>query len=216
MTKQYKLILFDFDYTLVDSSKAVESCINYALSSMGLKEVSAESACKTIGLSLNTVYEALTGDDDPKKSKEFVRLFAKRADEVMVDFTTAFDTASETLKFLKEKGLKLGIVSNKYRYRIEAILEKEGLSGIFDIIVGSEDIIKHKPDPEGIIKAADLMGICQEEIIYVGDSLVDAETVKNLDVDFIATLTGTTKKEDFRGCKVLKYIDDLSELKQIF
>lgn len=212
MTENYKLILFDFDYTLVDSSKAVEECINYALSSMGIEKVSSEVACKTIGLALSIVYKDLTGDDDIDKSNEFVRLFAKKADEVMVSLTCAYDSVLSTMKYLKEKGLKLGIVSNKHRHRIEAILEKEGLANIFDIVIGSEDMTKHKPDPEGVIKAADSLGIPQEDIIYVGDSLVDAQTVKGLKVSFVATLTGTTTKEEFKEYRALGIIKDISEL----
>ncbi len=212
MTKNYKLILFDFDYTLVDSSQAVAKCINYALGNMGVDEVSSEAACKTIGLSLSTVYKALTGNDDIDRSQEFVRLFAKKADEVMVNLTCVYDSVPDTMKFLKEKRLKLGIVSNKYRYRIEAILEKEGLDNIFDIIIGSEDMTKHKPNPEGIIKAADLLNIRQEDIIYVGDSLVDAKTVKDLKVSFVAVLTGTTTEEEFKDYKALGIIKDVSEL----
>ena len=212
MTKNYKLILFDFDYTLVDSSQAVERCINYALSNMGVDEVSFEAACKTIGLSLSTVYKALTGDDDINKSRVFVKLFAQKANEVMVNLTCVYDSVPSTLRLLKERGLKLGIVSNKYRYRIEAILEKEGLDNLFDIIIGSEDMTKHKPDPEGVIRAADLMAIKQEDIIYVGDSLVDAQTVKDLKVSFVAVLTGTTAKEEFKDYKALGIIKDISEL----
>ena len=52
MNDKYKLVLFDFDYTLADSSKGAISCINYALDKLGLDTVSDEIACRTIGLSL--------------------------------------------------------------------------------------------------------------------------------------------------------------------
>ena len=58
-------IIFDFDYTLADSSKGVVACINYALQSMGVPPRSWNECCATIGLSLAAVYESLTGENDP-------------------------------------------------------------------------------------------------------------------------------------------------------
>jgi phosphoglycolate phosphatase len=79
---EFKLILFDFDYTLADSSKGAIRCINYALEKMGLDKVSDELACKAIGLSLNNTFLELCDENEINKINEFSRLFIKHADEI--------------------------------------------------------------------------------------------------------------------------------------
>ncbi len=83
---------------------------------------------------------------------------------------------------------------------------------VFDFIIGGEDVSKHKPDPEGLLKAIQETGKNKKETLYVGDSLVDWETAKNAAVDFCAVLTGSVSEEEFcrKGATViLKKLDKL-------
>jgi phosphoglycolate phosphatase len=212
MDCKYKLMLFDFDYTLADSSKGAISCINYALEKMGLAKVSDEEACRTIGLSLSNTFLKLCNENGVDKVKEFSKLFIKHADEVMADCTEIYGSVPETIKTLKANGLKLGIVSGKFRYRIEEILRRAGLQNAFDFIIGGEDVVFQKPNSEGVMKVLRLLDLKPEELLYIGDSLTDAETAENAGVTFIATLTGMTKKEEFSNFNVYKYINEISEL----
>lgn len=216
MSCKYKLLLFDFDYTLADSSKGAISCINYALEKMGLDIVSDEIACKTIGLSLKQTFLELYNESNIDKINQFTRLFINQSDRVMVDFTNIYESVPKTIKILKNNGIKLGIISGKFRYRIEETLMREGLLNIFDYIFGGEDVACQKPNPEGIIKVIECSKLKPNEILYIGDSLTDAETAKNAGVTFIATLTGVTKKEDFNNFNVYRYIDKISELIDLF
>lgn len=209
---KYKLILFDFDYTLADSSKGAFSCINYALEKMGLDIVTYEMACKTIGLSLKNTFLKLSNEQQIDKINEFSHLFIEHADKVMADYTKIYEPVPETMKILKAHGIKLGIVSGKFRYRIHDILMRAGLQDVFDYIVGLEDVACQKPSPVGVIKAAQFFNLELEEILYVGDSLTDAETARNAGLTFVATLTGVTKKEEFNDFNVFRYIDEISEL----
>jgi phosphoglycolate phosphatase len=205
-------IIFDFDYTLADSSHGVVECINYALENLGLPAVSAEEACRTIGLSLPNTFLTLTGQEQRASSDEFVRLFIKRADEVMADMTVLFEAVPQTVRLLKKRGHKLGIVSTKFRYRIETILKREGLSDVFDVVIGGEDVANHKPDPEGLQMALDRLGCSLVDSLYVGDSFTDAETAQRANVPFAAVLSGTTPRDAFNGYSVYKFLESVSEL----
>ena len=212
MTQNLQTILFDFDYTLADSSRGVVECINYALENLGLPMVSAEQACRTIGLSLPATFVTLMGEEHRALSNEFVRLFVQRANQVMADRTILFELTPPTIRALKENGLKLGIVSTKYRHRIEAILNREGLSDAFDIIIGGEDVAEHKPDPTGLKIALDRLACTPAETLYVGDSLTDAQTAQRAEVCFIAVLSGVTPKNAFNGYPVYRFLGNVSEL----
>ncbi|GAE89654.1 inorganic pyrophospatase PpaX [Acetivibrio straminisolvens JCM 21531] len=145
----YKAVFFDFDYTLADSSKGVIECINYALQKMGYPKSSPESICKTICLTLSEAYRELSGDTSDSNAELFRQYFKERADIVMCDGTIVYNTVESVLKRLKSMNLKTGIVSTKYRYRIEDILKRDGLLQYFDVIIGGEDVAAPKPDPEG-------------------------------------------------------------------
>jgi len=69
-----------------------------------------------------------------------VRLFIQRADAVMLDYIVLFDSVRPAVKQLIANGLALGIVSTKYRRRIEAFLKREKLTDVFNVIVGGEDV----------------------------------------------------------------------------
>jgi phosphoglycolate phosphatase len=205
-------ILFDFDYTLADSSRGVVECINYALKNLDLPVVPAEQACKTIGLSLPNTFLTLAGQEYHTLSDEFVRLFMRRADQVMADRTFLFEPVPQTISVLKKNGLKLGIVSTKYRYRIETILNREGLSNTFEVIIGGEDVAEHKPNPAGLQMALNRLNGTQEEAIYIGDSLTDAQTAQRAKVHFVAVLSGVTSKDAFNGYPVYKFLKTVGEL----
>ena len=104
--------------------------------------------------------------------------FREKADLVMTDGTRIYDGTEEVLRSLMEMKIKIGIVSTKFRFRIEEILEREGLKYCFDTIVGGEDVKSHKPDPEGLLKAVSILKGKRSNTIYVGDSIVDAQAAK--------------------------------------
>ena len=98
---------------------------------------------------------------------------------------------------MQTKGYKTAIVTTKFHYRIEQILEKFDALELIDIIVGAEDVKIEKPDPEGLIRTMEQLGLQKDEVLFVGDSLVDATTAENAKVDFAAVLTGTTTRREF-------------------
>ena len=205
-------IIFDFDYTLADSSQGIIESVNYALCQLGLPQATPERIRSTIGLSLPVTLTELTGPQYSELSDRFSRFFIQRADEVMVNRTVILDGAPETLRMIKGQGYSTGIVSTKFRRRIESILGREGLLQWVDIIVGSEDVSVHKPDPEGLLTAIKRLGNRLEDSLYVGDSVVDAQTASRAGVRFVAVLSGVTPLEHFNPYRVDRILHELSDL----
>ena len=130
----FKTIIFDFDYTLADSSRGIIECTRYALETMNIATVPDDAVCRTIGMSLQDTFKVLTAIDDSAKAAEFSRLFISRADDVMVDSTELFECTDSVIRSLKELETCIGIVSTKYRHRIEAVLARDGL---LDTVISS-------------------------------------------------------------------------------
>jgi phosphoglycolate phosphatase len=205
-------VIFDFDYTLADSSRGVLECINHAFKGMDLPKVAAEDAQRTIGLSLPNILVTLAGREQEGRAGEFAHLFVEKANEVMTDLTFVFEDVPEVIKRLRKEGVNLGIVSTKFRRRIEEILGREDLLEPFDVIVGGEDVSRHKPDPEGLLAAIERLGGSPSGSLYVGDSVTDAETARRAGVPFAAVLNGVTPREAFKDYPAYKILDNLGEL----
>ncbi|MBU7023449.1 MAG: HAD-IA family hydrolase [Theionarchaea archaeon] len=206
-----RAVLFDFDYTLADTSRGVIECVRVALEEMGLPAVSAERVRETIGMSLRETFRHVSEEGNEERSNEFERLFLKRADEVMADLAVMYERARESVQQLRDQFL-LGIVSTKFRYRIQTILKREKMLSAFNVVIGGEDVIHHKPHPEALLKAVDLLGCSPDEVIYVGDSTVDAEAARRASIRFVAVLSGVTGREEFRGHECVGIIEDIGGL----
>lgn len=192
-----KTVIFDFDYTLGDSTEGIVLSANYALEQMGYPAAEVDSIRGTVGLSLKDTYAALTERNDAGEAERFTALFREKADDVMVDSAKLYDGVKDVLQKLRTLGLKIGIVTTKFRYRIDGILKKFDANALIDMIVGAEDVKVEKPNPEGLLFAISHLQTECSEVLYVGDSIVDAKTAKNAGVSFAGVLTGTTTREDF-------------------
>lgn len=192
-----KAILFDFDYTLGDTTNGIVLSAQYALEQMGEEERTYEEIKKTIGLSLSETYKKLTGNMDEERAGRFFDLFKEKADEVMVDSATLYPGVKEMLVSLREQGCRIGIVTTKFAYRVQNIMKKFDAEDLFDVIIGVGDVTKVKPDPEGLLLAVERLGVKKEDVLYVGDSFVDAKAAEAAGMKFAGVLTGTTTREAF-------------------
>ena len=206
-----KAVIFDFDYTLGDSTAGIALSINYAMENLGFEPCGIPEIRHTIGLSLKETFTALTGRAD--EAERFAALFREKADEVMTANTVLFPDTVAVLETLREMGFKTGIVTTKYRYRIEQILKKFSAEQLVDVIIGAEDVKADKPAPEGLLAAISILKA--DSVLYVGDSVVDAKTAANAGVDFAAVLTGATAKADFDSYNTICVVEDLTALLHI-
>ena len=171
-----------------------------------------KSSHQTIGMSLPATLAALTEPGAHHRAEEFERLLMECAEQVMADRSVLFPTAGPTLKTLEDQGLRLGIVSTKTRRRIISILQREGLEGHFGVIIGGGEVSAHKPDPRGLLLAAEQLGCAPPEVLYVGDSVIDAEAAQRGGMSFVAVLSGVTPREAFRDYATVAILDTLNKL----
>ena len=190
-------MFFDFDFTLADSSSGVVVCVNHALSRLGLPSAPDDAIRQTIGLDLITVLATLAGEEWKPRGREFLRHFTSKADEVMVASTVFLPGAVRVLSTLHGAGYRIGVVSTKYRHRVEEALERDGLRTFVDVVVGSDDVPRPKPAPDAPLLAARTLEIAPGDCVFVGDSEVDAKAARDAGMGFVAVLTGTTAAETF-------------------
>lgn len=194
---KYKAYIFDFDLTLADSSKGILICFKHTLSEFGYPIPSDKEIYNTIGMTLVDAFDVLTGIPNNSQREEMRLVYVKKADEEMVKNTFFYDNTLAILQTLQNAGVKVGIVSTKFRYRIEDTFKYHGGSFPVDEIVGGEDVFNAKPSPDGLNLIIERLKVDRCDVLYIGDSYIDAETAQNAGVDFAGVTTGSTSKIDF-------------------
>ncbi|AQW91558.1 HAD-IA family hydrolase [Elizabethkingia anophelis] len=209
---KYNTYIFDFDYTLADSSRGIIMCFRYVLENHGYHDINDYQIKLTIGKTLEESFSILTGITDKETLTSYAKEYVKKADDWMTANTVLFPETSAVLHALKERGYKIGIVSTKYRYRIMEFVEKEFPKEFFDIVIGAEDVRAHKPDPAGLILAINSLQSGLERCLYIGDSIIDAKTAQAIGVDFYGVLNGITTREELLIYPHIKIADNLNDL----
>lgn len=208
----YTTYLFDFDYTLADSSRGIVLCFRNVLNRNGYTEVTDDEIKRTIGKTLEESFSLLTGVTDTRRLADFRTAYVKEADTHMTVNTFLFPETEAVLTALKASGARIGIISTKYRFRIRELLDQHFPEGFIDIIVGGEDVKAAKPSPEGLLFAIEQLHTDKADTLYIGDSTVDAETAQTAGVDFVGITHGMTTREELAAYPHLKIINTLEEL----
>ncbi|MCI7473403.1 MAG: HAD-IA family hydrolase [Clostridiales bacterium] len=208
-------VFFDFDYTLGDATEAIVAGFRYGFTQMGLPEPEREAVRHTIGMTLEDGYTTLTGDNRPEQRALFRQLYTEKAAPLQVQVTKLFPGAAELLSALKEASIPAGVVSTKRTDTLTAVLEARGVRQYLVSLTGGDKVDRPKPDPQGLLSALAELGLKPENVLYCGDTLIDAETAHRAGTHFCAVLNGTTTRQNFEssGLPMDHVAADLGDLK---
>ena len=115
----YTTYLFDFDYTLADSSRGIVTCFRNVLNRHGYTQPTDDDIKRTIGKTLEDSFSILSGVTDPLQLAELKKEYVKEADTHMTVNTVLFLETKSVQIALKDSGARIGIISTKFRYRIK-------------------------------------------------------------------------------------------------
>lgn len=177
-----KCCIFDLDGTILDTITTITYYVNATLEKNGIAPITIDEckyfagngARKLIERSLNS-----KGITDEKTIEKVLAEYVPAYDEAPLYLTDSFPGISDMLRELKNRGIKLAVLSNKPDTAVGGIVE-HFFPGIFDDAAGGMDGVPLKPDPtaaRGILKR---LGISEAETAWIGDTSTDIETGKNL------------------------------------
>ncbi len=185
--------LFDLDGTLIDSVELILSCYRHTMKKH-LGHVPPESLWLAgIGTPLRSQLADFAEGPEEAQSmlatyKEFHRA---HHDELLEKYPGAL----EAVQGLKRPGAKFGVVTSKMKWSTMRGLELCGFDGLFDVFVTAEDVEKHKPHPEPVLRALELLKSENEETVFVGDSPHDMASGRAANVKTGAALWGPFSRE---------------------
>lgn len=189
------IIIFDLDGTLINTIDDLGQACNYALAACGYPTHPIEDYPRLVGNGINRLIERAL--PEAHRNEETVlrlrKYFVPYYDEHNCELTCPYDGIIELLQTLKEEGHTLAVASNKYQAATEKIVA-HFFPGVFDVVLGERENVARKPDPQIVW---DIVGSLEDasEMLYVGDSLVDAETAKAAKIPFVACTWGFCTEE---------------------
>ncbi len=189
-------VLFDLDGTLIDSSKDIALCANYALKKLGFEPLEEEEIIKHVGYGGENLIKGIIPIKDPEVIAQAVNLFRQHYYSNPVVYTQPFEYIPDILKILKDKGKKLAVITNKYEDISKQILKRLNLYNFFDFIAGGDTFKSKKPDPEPIKKTLEILNA--QNSIIIGDSEADINAGKNAGIKTCLVMYGFGKEEKIR------------------
>jgi phosphoglycolate phosphatase len=211
------LIIFDLDGTLINTIDDLGQACNHALSACGYPTHKIEDYPRLVGNGINKLIERALPESDRNEETvmQLRAFFVPYYDEHNCDLTHPYDGIPALLETLKQQGHTLAVASNKYQAATEKIVEKL-FPGIFDVVLGERENVARKPDPQIVWDILEAIGRKGEEAIedalYIGDSLVDAETAKAAKLPFVACTWGFCTREQLMTAQAHYMADHPKEI----
>ena len=189
------LIIFDLDGTLINTIDDLGQACNHALSACGYPTHRIEDYPRLVGNGINKLIERALPEEH-RNEAAILRLrehFVPYYDAHNCDLTRPYEGIPALLQALKAQGHTLAVASNKYQAATEKIVAQL-FPDTFDVVLGERDGVARKPHPQ-IVYDILLDRSDKSETLYIGDSLVDAETAQAAGVKLILCTWGFCTEE---------------------
>ncbi len=187
---KYDAVIFDLDGTLTDTLADLRNSVNFALSQFGFPERSPEEIRSFVGNGVKRLVFLSVPENTPEDvSEKCLTVFKEHYAANSLVETKPYDGITDMLKKLKDNNIKTAVVTNKMHSAASDIVEFF-FGDLIDVTVGQVDGMAQKPEPDGIYKAIEFLGISKESTVYVGDSEVDCITAKNAGIPCIGVTWG--------------------------
>lgn len=220
--KDKKLIIFDFDGTLINSTPDIVLAINKMLSHYDLAPLSEPQVTLLVGNGAKTLVKRSLEQAMPDKnvSNEFFEeafefYFSAYREAICVE-TYLYSGVLETLNYLNEKGYKMVICSNKPFSFMEPILDKLSIKQFFNYWIGEDSLSEKKPNAAPLLLLAHEMNVPVEKCIMVGDSKNDILAAQNAGMENIGLTYGYNYNENISDNNPTMIVDQFADLQKLF
>ncbi len=215
MNRDYKAIIFDLDGTLLDTSLDLTDTLNHVRCLANLQDLQPSDVMRMMGDGLKaTLLRGLQGStalDIQFAMREFLNFYQDNYTKK----TQPYEGIHEVLKELQDRGVLLGVLSNKREEFIEELLAMHFSDIDFKVKFGDTDARKRKPDPMGLLQACAVLQVNPQQVLMVGDSVMDMEAGLRANCGVLPVAWGYQSREALEAVAKTQAIDTASQILNI-
>lgn len=194
-----KLVIFDLDGTLSDTIASIKYCADAALSVCNLGPFEEKDYCYFVGDGAATLIERCLVASGDKELEHFDKVFAAYKEifaEHCMYKVKPYDGVVELLMALKERGIKIAVLSNKPHAETINVVETLFGKGMFDHMQGQKPEVEKKPSPQGVFEILKALNVDIQDVLYVGDTNTDMKTGKSAGAFTVGVLWGFRDRQE--------------------
>lgn len=196
-----KAFIFDLDGTLANTLPSISYYGNRALELCGFSPIEMEKYRYMVGNGAKTLVKRMlheNGDDSEESLQKVLPLYNESYDKNPLYLTAPYEGTPELLRALKEKGVKLAVLSNKPHSTSVQVVELLFGKGVFDLIYGQREGVPLKPDPAPLRAVMAELAVTPGECVYAGDTATDMQTGKGAGAFTVGVLWGFRDEAELR------------------
>jgi phosphoglycolate phosphatase len=212
MMKNIKLIIFDLDGTLVDAYQAIIRSLNFSLQKLGYPRQDDLTIRRAVGWGDDNLLKPFINLRDIKKA---LLLYRQHHKTTLLRYSRLFPNVERVLRWLKDKGYKLAIASNRPTKFSWILIRHLGLSKYFAYVLCGDKLRHGKPHPEILNKIMHRFSVKPAQTLYVGDMSIDAQAGRRAKVKTIIVTTGSSTYPEIKKEKPYRIIPRIIELLRI-
>ena len=209
MPAKIKLIVFDWDGTLMDSEAQIVGCLHAAIADLGLEPMDDDTVKNVIGLGLREAIDTLVPDRNDQFHQTFVECY--RTHWFQSGESALFEGARDVLDIIREQDMLLGIATGKARRGLQRVLDETGLEPLFHA-TRCADEAHSKPHPQMLLEMMQQLGVEPDQTIMVGDTEYDMAMATRAGTGKVAVTTGVHTPERLAQHAPMVTLQKLAEM----
>ncbi|MFZ5643555.1 MAG: HAD family hydrolase [Bacillota bacterium] len=202
-------VLFDLDGTLADSLTLIRHTYFKVFDEMGIPWGN-DDVMRWIGRPLKDIAIQFAGEE---LAEHFFERYQHHYHLDHDTYTSLFPGTLELLRELKGSRYKTGIVTSKGRPGAIKTVEFTGIAGYMDVMVTVHDVEKHKPLPDPVFKAMEMLRVHPDKTIFIGDSEYDLQSGIAAGVSVLGVSWGVSAPEELMRFNPERIIDNWDDLR---
>ena len=207
-------ILFDLDGTLIDSVELILESYRHTVRVHGLDSASEQDWRDNLGIPLRVQFRQFT--EDPDEVQAMISTYLTHNTEHHDTLIGEYPGMRDAVVALHRAGYRLGVVTSKMHGGLERGLRAGGYEGLFEILIGADDVENPKPHAEPVLKALEQMGVESESAVFVGDSPHDMTSGRAAGVQTAAALWGPFAREVLEPAAPDHWLDEPGDVRRLF
>lgn len=208
---KFDAYIFDVDGTLASTNQLIFDSFNHIAEKYLKTRLTDEEIISLFGPTEEVIIKSWMRDDYESAERDYFDFYSVHHDSA----AKIYSGLSEIMNLIKSQGKNISIFTGKGKRSTDITLDKIGLKKYFDMIVTGDDVVNHKPSPEGLNLIIERFNINKENILFIGDAPVDYFAACEAGIKFGAALWDSYMHEELQELPCDYYFYSIDELKKL-